>query len=92
MNAPTTRKSLSSASLENCIPSALKKDAAKYFNQIWTVRSAVFFPAVALQKKISLPSKFSRNLGNMSRDVTKEGRGAQFPGLQATMGASNHCG
>jgi len=37
---------LSLDSQEKCVPRALKKDAAKYFNQSWNIPSAVFVPAI----------------------------------------------
>ena len=52
------------------LPSALKTDAAKWMNQSWMIPSAVFTLAIALQTKISLSSKFLRNLGSMPKTFT----------------------
>ena len=70
-NILTTRASLSLASLLKLMPSALRKDAAKYLNQSWSIPSTIFIPAaVALQTKFSLFRKFSRNLGSMPKTPT----------------------
>jgi len=57
----TTGPPLSLASLEKCMPSALKKDAAKQLNQSWMIPSSVFVVAVALQTKCSLSSKYKKS-------------------------------
>jgi len=67
---PTTGGFLFLASLEKHMPSALKKDPAKWLKQSWMIPSAVFVPAVALQTKFSLSSKFSRNLECAKDDHT----------------------
>jgi len=46
------------------LPSVLKKDAAKYLNQSWMIRGAVFV-GHSTTGRISLSSKFLRNLGSM---------------------------
>ena len=67
MNAPTTWAFLSLSSLKKYMPGALKKDTTKYFNQTWMLPNTVFVQAVALQTRFSLSSKFSTNLGCMSK-------------------------
>ena len=54
------------ASLEKCLSSAFKKDAAKYFNLSWRIASAVFVLAVAIQTKFSFYGTFFRHLGSIS--------------------------
>lgn len=66
MDAPIAGTFLALDSLEGCMPIAFK-NAAKQLNQYWRIHGAVFVSGVALQTKISLSSKFSRNRGSMSK-------------------------
>ena len=66
-NAPTTGGSLSLAFLEKWMPSVLKKCAAIQLKHSWMIPSVVFVLAVALQTKVLLSSKFSRNLRSLPK-------------------------
>ena len=66
-NALTTGTWLSLASWEKCIPSCLKKDAAKWLKQRWRIPRMVLVLVLAPKTKCSLSSKFSRNLGSMPK-------------------------
>jgi len=67
-----TVPSLSLASLEKSMPiTCIEKGAAKYLNQSWRIRSAVFFLTVARQTTSSFSSKFSRkNLRSTPKTFT----------------------
>ena len=52
---------------ERCMPSALKENTEKYWNQSWKLASVVFVPVAVQRTKFSLRGKSLRSPGSMQR-------------------------